>query len=63
MNGITDRTHRYTRERGAFGSGQIQCKVANNLAKSRFTDFRTFAVPVFASNIMKLSCHTSMFTS
>ncbi|WP_204376493.1 hypothetical protein, partial [Ventosimonas gracilis] len=29
-----------------FGGGQIQRKVANNLTKSRFADFRTFEVPI-----------------
>jgi len=60
---VVDRTHRYTRERGAFSGGQIQRKVANNLTKSRFADFRTFEVPIFTSHFRKLKCNKNMFAS
>jgi len=60
---VVDRTHRYARQRGTLGGGQIQRKVANNLTKFRLGDFGTSKVPVFTSHIRKLSCHKSMFTS
>jgi|GEM_PF-1588093 len=60
---VVDRTNRYASERGAFGGGQIQRKVANNLAKFRLTDFGTDVVPVFRSHIRKLACHNSIFAS
>jgi len=43
-----------TREHGAFGSGQIQRKVANNLTKSRFADLGTAKLSIFTSHLKKL---------
>jgi len=34
-------------------------KVANNLTKSRFADFRTFELPVFTGHFKKLACQKS----
>jgi len=58
-----DRTHRYASQGGAFGGGQVQRKVANNLTKLRFADLRTFEVSIFTSHIRKLACKKSMFAS
>jgi len=60
---IVDRTHRYARQCSAFGSGQVQRKVANNLTKLRFADFRTLELTIFYSHIKKLTCQKSMFAS
>jgi len=58
---VVDRAHRYACQGGAFGGGQIQRKVTNNLAKFRFADFGTKVVPILSSHIRKLACHNSMF--
>jgi len=60
---VVKRAHRYASQRSAFGGGQIQRKVANNLAKLRLADFGTSKISVFGSHIRKLACHDGMFAS
>jgi len=60
---IVNRTHRHASQCGAFGGGQIQRKVTNNLTKSRLADFRTLEIPIFTSHIRKLAYYQSTFAS
>jgi len=60
---VVDRAHRNTGQGSAFGGGQVQCKVVNNLTKFRCADFRTPKGSIFSCHLKKLACCQSMFAS
>ena len=53
----------YTTQCRAFGSGQIQGKMFDNLTKLGFTKFRTAEIPIFVIHFKKLACIDYMFAS
>ena len=55
--------HRNTAQCSALSGGQIKRKVAHNLTKLGFAEFRTPEVPVFLNHRKKLACVDYMFAS
>lgn len=58
-----DAAYGNARQGCAFTGGQIKRKMADNLSKFGFTDFRTPEVPVFLNHLKKLACFNYMFAS
>ena len=54
-------SHRHTTQLSGVSCGQIKGKMANNLSKFGYTDFRTAVIPIFPNHFKKLTYFNNMF--